>query len=92
MAPEPNRCYEPFGRGATPFNRNTSQPMLRRSRCSACHIAISPMMFQKLRRGEDFDQCPSCQRILYFRPEPLPEDEAASTDEGAEKGGSESSA
>jgi len=45
--------------------------------CSACHIAISPMMFQKLRRGEDFDQCPSCQRILYFRPEPLPEDQAS---------------
>lgn len=42
--------------------------------CSACHISISPMMFQKLRRGEDFDQCPSCQRILYFRQEPLPED------------------
>ncbi len=35
--------------------------------CSACHISISPMMFQRLRRGEEFDQCPSCQRILYFR-------------------------
>ena len=57
--------------------------------CSACHIAISPMMFQKLRRGEDFDQCPSCQRILYFRVDPLPEDEEAATGEESESRGSE---
>jgi predicted nucleic acid-binding Zn-ribbon protein len=47
--------------------------------CSACHISLSPMMFQKLRRGEDFDQCPSCQRILYYREEP----EATSEDEAS---------
>ena len=57
--------------------------------CSGCHIAISPMMFQKLRRGEDFDQCPSCQRILYFRVDPLPEDEEAATGEESESRGSE---
>lgn len=61
--------------------------------CSACHMAINPMMFQKLRRGEDFDQCPSCQRILYFRTEPLPEDQEQEG-EGAsgESQGSESTA
>lgn len=58
--------------------------------CSACHIAISPMMFQKLRRGEDFDQCPSCQRILYFRTDPAPEDEDAAS--GAAAQGDEQSA
>jgi predicted nucleic acid-binding Zn-ribbon protein len=57
--------------------------------CSACHIAISPMMFQKLRRGEDFDQCPSCQRILYFRVDPLPEDESSEGSPEAENHGSE---
>lgn len=35
--------------------------------CSACNISISPMMFQKLKRGEDMDQCPSCNRIIYYR-------------------------
>jgi predicted nucleic acid-binding Zn-ribbon protein len=35
--------------------------------CSACHISLSPMMFQKLKRGEDMDQCPSCNRIIYYR-------------------------
>jgi predicted nucleic acid-binding Zn-ribbon protein len=52
--------------------------------CSACHISISPMMFQRLRRGEDFDQCPSCQRILYYREEP--EAEESSGDESGERG------
>jgi len=54
--------------------------------CSACHIAISPMMFQKLRRGEELDQCPSCQRILYFRIDPLPEDADAAGDDSATQG------
>jgi predicted nucleic acid-binding Zn-ribbon protein len=35
--------------------------------CSACHMRLPPMMFQKMMRGDDFDQCPSCSRILYYR-------------------------
>ena len=35
--------------------------------CSACNIHLSPMLFQKLKRGEDMDQCPSCNRIIYYR-------------------------
>ena len=35
--------------------------------CSACHMTINPMMFQQLRRADEFSQCPSCQRILYYR-------------------------
>jgi predicted nucleic acid-binding Zn-ribbon protein len=37
--------------------------------CAVCHIALSPMMFQRLRRGSEMDQCPSCKRIIYFRAE-----------------------
>jgi predicted nucleic acid-binding Zn-ribbon protein len=36
--------------------------------CSACHIAIPPMMMQQLMRQEQLGQCPQCNRILYFRP------------------------
>ena len=36
--------------------------------CSQCHMRIPPMMFQKMMRGDEFDQCPSCARILYYRP------------------------
>jgi uncharacterized protein len=35
--------------------------------CSACNMHLSPMLFQKLKRGEDMDQCPSCNRIIYYR-------------------------
>ncbi len=37
--------------------------------CSACHMQLPPMLFQQLLRSEAFSQCPSCARILYFRPE-----------------------
>ena len=60
--------------------------------CSACHISISPMMFQRLRRGEDFDQCPSCQRILYFREPPEAGDEDSDDASGNEGRGSETTA
>ncbi|HEY4158187.1 MAG TPA: C4-type zinc ribbon domain-containing protein [Polyangiaceae bacterium] len=36
--------------------------------CSACHMRLQPMLFQDLTRGNDFTQCPSCNRILYYRP------------------------
>ncbi len=35
--------------------------------CSACNIHLPPMMFQQLKRGEELGQCPSCNRIMYFR-------------------------
>lgn len=53
--------------------------------CSACHISISPMMLQRLRRGEDFEQCPSCQRILYYREETEATDAEASPESGGHK-------
>lgn len=35
--------------------------------CSACNMHLQPMLFQKLKRGEELSQCPSCNRIIYFR-------------------------
>jgi uncharacterized protein len=35
--------------------------------CSECHMLLPPMLYQQLRRSEEFSQCPSCHRILYFR-------------------------
>lgn len=35
--------------------------------CSACNIMLPPMFFQTLKRQEELSQCPSCNRILYFR-------------------------
>jgi hypothetical protein len=34
--------------------------------CTACHMAIAPQLFQKLRRRESLEQCQHCARILYY--------------------------
>jgi hypothetical protein len=34
--------------------------------CNGCNIAIPPMMYQKIMRMEEFDQCPNCRRIVYY--------------------------
>ena len=36
--------------------------------CSACHMRLPPMLYQNLTRENKFEQCPSCNRILYYRP------------------------
>lgn len=36
--------------------------------CEACHIKLPPMMFQQISQGGPLQQCPSCNRILYFEP------------------------
>jgi len=47
--------------------------------CQACHMAVPPQLFQKILRNERLEQCPHCQRILYFKAEtPEPEADAAS--------------
>lgn len=51
--------------------------------CSACHIQLPPMLFQVLRRGESFDQCPSCQRLLYYRVQPKTEPPVPGPEEAA---------
>ena len=38
--------------------------------CNGCHMSIPPMMFQKLLRLQEFEQCPNCRRILYYAPAP----------------------
>ncbi len=35
--------------------------------CSVCHMSLPPMLFQVLRREHKLDQCPHCNRILYFK-------------------------
>jgi predicted nucleic acid-binding Zn-ribbon protein len=36
--------------------------------CLVCHMRLPPMLFQELTRENKFEQCPSCNRILYYRP------------------------
>jgi predicted nucleic acid-binding Zn-ribbon protein len=55
-------------RKGTPAIAHTSK-----GTCSACHMQLPPMLFQQLLRADSFTQCPSCNRILYFRPPVLGE-------------------
>ncbi len=34
--------------------------------CKACHMSLPPQLFHRLRREPTLDQCPSCNRIIYF--------------------------
>jgi predicted nucleic acid-binding Zn-ribbon protein len=68
VKPELYRRYELIRK-----RRGTALAWTRDGTCSACHIRLQPMLFQKLLRAEEFGQCPSCNRILYFRAESRPE-------------------
>jgi predicted nucleic acid-binding Zn-ribbon protein len=34
--------------------------------CKACNMSLPPQLFHRLRREPMLEQCPSCQRIIYF--------------------------
>ncbi len=36
--------------------------------CKACNMALPPQLFHRLRREPMIEQCPSCQRLIYFVP------------------------
>jgi hypothetical protein len=57
--------------------------------CVACHIALPPMLYQKILHETELFQCPSCQRILV-PPGLALADELTVGDEGAEDASSES--
>ncbi len=36
--------------------------------CKACNMSLPPQLFHKLRREPILEQCPSCNRLIYFAP------------------------
>ena len=34
--------------------------------CKACNMALPPQLFHRLRREPMLEQCPSCNRIIYY--------------------------
>ncbi len=49
--------------------------------CNACHMSLPPQMFHRLRREPILEQCPSCNRLIYFAA-PQPGAEASAADRG----------
>jgi hypothetical protein len=43
---------------------------VRNGTCQGCHMHVPPQLFNELQKFRDVRQCPSCHRILYWRPEP----------------------
>jgi predicted nucleic acid-binding Zn-ribbon protein len=52
--------------------------VMRGELCTACHVRLRPAVTQVVRRNSELVNCDSCQRILYFVPDP-PADAAASS-------------
>ena len=44
--------------------------------CTGCRMHLPPQLYNILQRGETIEQCPNCQRIVYFEAPPPSEDEA----------------
>jgi predicted nucleic acid-binding Zn-ribbon protein len=39
--------------------------------CTICHVRLRPQVFNTIRRNDAIIQCDSCNRILYFVPDPI---------------------
>jgi uncharacterized protein len=39
--------------------------------CTICHVRLRPQVFNTIRRNEEIIQCDTCQRILFFVPQPI---------------------
>jgi len=51
--------------------------------CAACHISLSPMLYQEMMRMQEFFQCASCLRLLYVTETPVdlgPDDDSQSAE------------
>jgi predicted nucleic acid-binding Zn-ribbon protein len=42
----------------------------REERCQGCNVRIRPQNFQEIKRNERIITCDSCNRILYYVPDP----------------------
>lgn len=36
--------------------------------CQGCFMTVPPQLFNQVRKGNEVYSCPSCQRVLYYRP------------------------
>ncbi len=60
--------------------RGTAIARAQKGQCTACHIELSPMLYQNIMRLEEVNTCPSCLRILYWEPETVAAEEAVAAD------------
>jgi uncharacterized protein len=50
--------------------------------CEACHISVSPMLFQQIMRQQELFTCPSCHRLLFSLPKAAEGERRAKAEDG----------
>ncbi len=75
LTPLVQRRYE-----AVCKKRGTGSAAVVKGGCAACHIELSPMVYQEIMRLKELFQCPSCLRFLYYEV-PASADERAAASE-----------
>ena len=53
--------------------RGNAVSELKNGSCTSCHMAIPPQLNIRVLKQEEMIICPNCNRILYVRPENIPE-------------------
>lgn len=59
--------------------------------CLGCYVGLPPMMFHTMLSRREFEECPTCHRIIYYEPPPSPEEQQAADEEAADQASSEAS-
>lgn len=65
--------------------RGTGLAAVVNGNCTACHIALSPMVYQQMMHRKELFTCPSCLRILYLAPAKTAEPASDAADAGSEE-------
>lgn len=53
--------------------RGTAVAEMQNGTCTGCHMAIPPQLNIRVLKQEEMITCPNCHRILYVKPENIPE-------------------
>ena len=53
--------------------RGTALAEMKDGSCTACYMSLPPQLAIRVLKQEEFLTCPNCHRILYARPENIPE-------------------
>jgi predicted nucleic acid-binding Zn-ribbon protein len=53
--------------------RGTAVAEMQNGTCTGCHMAIPPQLNIRILKQEEMITCPNCHRILYVKPENIPE-------------------
>jgi predicted nucleic acid-binding Zn-ribbon protein len=51
--------------------------------CLGCYVKLPPMIFHTMLSRREFEECPTCHRIIYYEPPPSPDEQQEADEDGA---------